>query len=103
MYHSFERLSIAYIYNNTIFYTIFYTYMRRDFAFMRSFFFLFLLLLFSFKLLTHSEPLVFKIKATIIPYSPRTSEKIRIKTIPTKSLGWCMYFLTPTSPTIPMA
>ena len=55
------------------------------------------------KVFAYSEPLVFRIKAIIIPYRPRTSEKMRIKTIPTNSLGWCMNFLTPTSPTIPMA
>jgi hypothetical protein len=36
------------------------------------------------------------------PYRPKTSPKIRIRTIPTKILDCCMYDLTPISPTIPI-
>lgn len=32
-------------------------------------------------------PFVFKIKAMIIPYKPKTSAKININTIPTNNLG----------------
>lgn len=35
----------------------------------------------------HAVLLVFKIKAIIIPYRPKTSAKIKIKTIPTNNLG----------------
>lgn len=41
--------------------------------------------------------------ATISPYSPRTSAKMSIRIIPTKSLGCCAVPRTPASPTIPMA
>ena len=39
----------------------------------------------------------------IKPYSPIASAKIRIRIIPTKSLGSCAFPLTPASPTIPIA
>lgn len=47
--------------------------------------------------------LVVSIRATISPYNPRTSAKMRIRIIPTKSLGCCAVPLTPASPTIPIA
>lgn len=37
------------------------------------------------------------------PYKPNTSAKIRIKIIPTNSLGCWAVPLTPASPTIPIA
>jgi len=49
------------------------------------------------------EALAFINKATIKPYNPKTSAKIRIKIIPTKSLGCWAVPRTPASPTIPMA
>lgn len=39
----------------------------------------------------------------IIPYSPKTSAKIKIRIIPTNNLGCCAKALTPASPTIPIA
>lgn len=39
----------------------------------------------------------------IKPYNPNTSAKIKIKTIPTNNRGWCIYWRTPSSPTMPMA
>lgn len=36
------------------------------------------------------------------PYRPKTSPKIRIRTIPTKILDCCIYDLTPISPTMPI-
>jgi len=44
-----------------------------------------------------------KIKATINPYNPRASAKIRISIIPTKILSCWPNALTPASPTIPIA
>lgn len=41
--------------------------------------------------------------ATIKPYRPKTSAKIKIKIIPTNNLGCWAVPLTPASPTIPMA
>lgn len=41
--------------------------------------------------------------ATISPYRPNTSAKMRIKIIPTKRRGCCAVPRTPASPTIPMA
>lgn len=41
--------------------------------------------------------------ATIRPYRPNTSAKMRIKIIPTKRRGCCAVPLTPASPTIPIA
>lgn len=47
--------------------------------------------------------LVVSIRATISPYNPSTSAKIRIRIIPTNSLGCCAVPLTPASPTMPIA
>lgn len=44
-----------------------------------------------------------KISATMSPYNPSTSAKIRIKIMPTNNLGCCAVPLTPASPTIPIA
>lgn len=44
-----------------------------------------------------------RIRATIRPYKPSTSAKIRIRIMPTKSRGCCAVPLTPASPTTPMA
>jgi hypothetical protein len=41
--------------------------------------------------------------ATIKPKRPIASAKMRIRIIPTKSLGWIAFMRTPTSPTTPMA
>ena len=41
--------------------------------------------------------------ATIKPYRPNTSAKMRIKIIPTKRRGCWAVPLTPASPTIPIA
>lgn len=41
--------------------------------------------------------------ATIRPYKPNTSAKIRIKIIPTNKRGCCAVPRTPASPTIPIA
>lgn len=41
--------------------------------------------------------------ATIRPYRPKTSAKMRIKIIPTNRRGCWAVPLTPASPTIPMA
>lgn len=41
--------------------------------------------------------------ATINPYRPNTSAKIRIRIIPTNNLGCWAVPLTPASPTIPIA
>ncbi len=38
----------------------------------------------------HALPLVFIINPTIIPYKPKTSAKINIRTIPTNNLGSCI-------------
>ena len=43
------------------------------------------------------------IKATINPYNPRASAKIKIRIIPTKILSYYALALTPASPTIPIA
>ena len=42
-------------------------------------------------------------RATIRPYNPSTSAKIRIRIMPTKRRGCCAVPLTPASPTTPMA
>ena len=47
--------------------------------------------------------LVVRIKATISPYRPSTSAKIKIRIMPTKSRGCCAVPRTPASPTTPMA
>jgi hypothetical protein len=44
-----------------------------------------------------------RIRATINPYRPKTSAKIRMRIIPTNSLGCCAVPRTPASPTIPIA
>lgn len=44
-----------------------------------------------------------RIKATIKPYNPKASAKIKIKIIPTKIPGCWELHRTPTSPTIPIA
>ncbi len=44
-----------------------------------------------------------KIKATMSPYNPRASAKIKIKIIPTNILSSYALHLTPASPTIPIA
>ncbi len=41
--------------------------------------------------------------ATISPYNPRASAKMRISIIPTKILSCCPWALTPASPAIPTA
>ena len=41
--------------------------------------------------------------ATIIPYKPNASAKIKISTIPTNTASCCAFALTPASPTIPIA
>jgi hypothetical protein len=41
--------------------------------------------------------------ATIKPYRPKTSAKIRIRIIPTNRRGCCAVPRTPASPTIPTA
>lgn len=41
--------------------------------------------------------------ATIKPYSPNASAKMRIKIIPTNTSCCCAFALTPASPTIPIA
>ena len=43
------------------------------------------------------------IMATMSPKRPIASAKIRIRIIPTKSLGWMAFMRTPTSPTTPIA
>ena len=53
--------------------------------------------------LTSCVPLEFMSRATISPYRPNTSAKIRIKIMPTKSLGCWAVPRTPASPTIPIA
>ena len=40
---------------------------------------------------------------TIRPYKAKASAKMRMRIIPTKSLGCWAFALTPASPTIPMA
>ncbi len=47
--------------------------------------------------------LVDKIRATISPYRPNTSAKIRMRIMPTNSLGCCAVPRTPASPTMPIA
>lgn len=42
-------------------------------------------------------------RATINPYNPNTSAKMRMRIIPTNSLGCCAVPRTPASPTIPIA
>lgn len=42
-------------------------------------------------------------RATISPYNPRASAKMRISIIPTNILSCCPSALTPASPTIPIA
>lgn len=42
-------------------------------------------------------------RATMSPYRPSTSAKMRIRIIPTNSRGCCAVPLTPESPTIPIA
>merc|ERR1719218_519600 len=37
------------------------------------------------------------------PYRPRASAKIKMRIMPTKSLGCCTLARTPASPTMPMA
>jgi hypothetical protein len=54
-------------------------------------------------IMTQPLVLVLRISATISPYRPRTSPKIRIRTIPTNILDCCIYDRTPISPTIPIA
>jgi len=49
------------------------------------------------------HPFVVRMRATIKPYNPSTSAKIRIRIMPTKSRGCCAVPLTPASPTTPMA
>lgn len=44
-----------------------------------------------------------KIRATIKPYRPKASAKIKIKIIPTKIFSYYAFALTPASPTIPIA
>lgn len=44
-----------------------------------------------------------RMRATISPYNPRASAKIRISIIPTKILSCCPSALTPASPAIPIA
>ena len=44
-----------------------------------------------------------RIIATIRPKSPMASAKIRIRIIPTNSLGSIAFMRTPTSPTTPIA
>ena len=44
-----------------------------------------------------------KIRATISPYNPRASAKMRISIIPTNILSCWPSALTPASPTIPIA
>ena len=44
-----------------------------------------------------------KIKDIISPYSPRASEKISIRSIPTNTSGEWAVALTPASPVIPIA
>ena len=51
------------------------------------------------KIIDHCE----RMRATIRPYRPSASAKIKIKIIPTKILSCCAFALTPASPTIPMA
>jgi len=46
---------------------------------------------------------VVRMRATIRPYNPSTSAKIRIRIMPTNSRGCCAVPLTPASPTTPMA
>ncbi len=46
---------------------------------------------------------VVRIRATIRPYRPNTSAKIRMRIIPTKRRGCCAVPRTPASPTIPIA
>lgn len=41
--------------------------------------------------------------ATMSPKRPMASAKIRIRIMPTKSLGWMAFMRTPTSPTTPIA
>ena len=44
-----------------------------------------------------------RIRATISPYNPNTSAKMRMRIMPTNSLGCWAVPLTPASPTTPMA
>ena len=44
-----------------------------------------------------------RIIATIIPYSPSASAKIKISTIPTNTASCCAFARTPASPTTPIA
>lgn len=44
-----------------------------------------------------------RIRATIKPYRPKTSAKMRIRIMPTNSRGCCAVPRTPASPTMPMA
>ncbi|ETO21383.1 hypothetical protein RFI_15821 [Reticulomyxa filosa] len=44
-----------------------------------------------------------KTMATIRPYKPKASAKIKIKIIPTNNAGCCPFALTPASPTMPIA
>ena len=47
--------------------------------------------------------MVERMRATMRPYRPRTSAKIRIRIMPTKSRGCWAVPRTPASPTMPMA
>jgi|EP01046_Picozoa_sp_COSAG06_P016914 hypothetical protein len=42
-------------------------------------------------------------RATMSPYRPRASAKMRMRIIPTKSFGCCEVQRTPASPTMPIA
>ena len=48
-------------------------------------------------------PFEFMSSATISPYRPKTSAKIRMRIMPTKSRGCCAVPRTPASPTMPIA
>lgn len=63
---------------------------------------LFIFLIFNKQLLyfNHAED---NIRATINPYNPKASAKIKINIMPTKILSCKALHLTPQSPTIPIA
>merc|ERR550534_1855160 len=60
-------------------------------------------LLETFYLLNYEAETWERMIATISPYNPSASAKIRIKTIPTNSFGCWPLARTPASPTIPIA